>query len=301
MLEEQALTLFESIRLWSGAYSRSALYALSPRAGHAISARARRRLSALGVQYDATVLNTDCAEYGSANRVAAAAHVEARTAHDVLVVLDSDTLFLAEPAAFALGDGVEVAVRPVDVKGQSTAGPQDASDGYWRALCEIGGVAYDELPWSQASVDGARIRANYNGGLVVVRGGRGILQEWARVFFESARRGLRPREQADRFRSGVRWIEPEVGRWWGSNQAALAVAVARRAVVELPATYNFPLHLWRELGEARLEPLSRAVHVHYHWMFDADAIGENPLLRMPGALTGEQRLWLGRKTPWGAG
>jgi hypothetical protein len=72
-------------------------------------------------------------------------------------------------------------------------------------------------------------------------------------------------------------------------------------VIELPETYNFPLHQWRELGEERLEPLSRAVHVHYHWMFDTDAIGENPLLRTPGALSDEQRLWLGRKTPLGAG
>src|SRR5881227_86992 len=120
VLEAQALLLFDSIRRYAGRFRDCSLYALSPRAGHAISTDARRRLDELGAVYVDTVLNTECPEYGSANRVAAAAHIEDTRPHEILVVLDSDTLFLREPSEFILPPEVDVAVRPVDLKGMST-------------------------------------------------------------------------------------------------------------------------------------------------------------------------------------
>src|SRR3712207_9299808 len=74
VLEAQALLLFESIRRYAGRFRGCDLYALSPRTGHSISAAARARLDALGAHYVEEVLNTECPEYGSANRVAAAAY-----------------------------------------------------------------------------------------------------------------------------------------------------------------------------------------------------------------------------------
>ena len=77
VLEAQALLLFESIRRYTDRFKDCAIYALSPRAGHAISTDTRRRLDDLRVHYSDTILNSECREYGSANRVAAAAHIEA--------------------------------------------------------------------------------------------------------------------------------------------------------------------------------------------------------------------------------
>src|SRR5687767_11030605 len=76
VLEAQALLLFESIRLYGGRFAGCAAYAFSPRPGHAVSTEARRRLDELGVHYSDEVLNTQCTEYGSVNRIVAAAHVE---------------------------------------------------------------------------------------------------------------------------------------------------------------------------------------------------------------------------------
>jgi hypothetical protein len=300
VLEAQALLLFDSIRRYAGRFSECSLYALSPRAGRGISHDARRKLDELGAVYIDKLLNTECPEYGSANRVAAAAYVEEAYAHDVLVILDSDTLFLREPSELLLAPDVDAAVRPVDVKGMSTGGPSDARDLYWQELCRCCGVDYEEIPWRESFVDRQRIKANYNGGLVVVRGGLGILRRWADFFFRSVRDGLRPQTDAGSFRTGAGWVEPVAGNLWGSNQAALSLALwsTSRRVRELPPTYNYPLHQ-HPLIDAGLvrRVFPQLVHVHYHWLLAPDALASNPLFRRRGPLSVSQKDWLRSATP----
>lgn len=300
VLEAQALLLFESIRRYAGRFRDCTLYALSPRAGRPISNEARRRLHELGAVYIDKLLNTECPEYGSANRVAAAAYVEQTYAHDVLVILDSDTLFLREPSEFLFSLDVDAAVRPVDVKGMSTGGPSDACDRYWQELCRCCGVDYDEIPWRESFVDRQRIKANYNGGLVVVRSKLGILRRWADFFFRSVRMGLKPFKDSGSFRTGAGWIEPAAGNLWGSNQAALSLAIwcTSRRVLELPPIYNYPLHQHKLIDAAlarRVFP--QLVHVHYHWLFAPDALSSNPLFRRRGPLSAAQKDWLRSATP----
>lgn len=302
VLEAQALLLFDSIRRHAGRLRDCPIYALSPRAGHAISAEARRRLRALGVHYSDAILNTECPEYGSANRVAAAAHIEDTRSHDILVVVDSDTLFLREPSDLLLPPDVDVAVRPVDVKGMSTSGPADSFDTYWRELSSCCGVDFDEIPWGTSFVDGRRIKANYNSGLAAVRAGLGILRRSADFFFESVRQGLRPRSEIDSFRTGVGWVEPPASMLWGSSQAALSLAIwsVSRRVRELPPTYNYPLHMHDRVDETVARGvLPQLVHVHYHWLLASDALGTNPLLASAGPLQRRQRRWLRSATPIG--
>lgn len=300
MLEAQALLLFESIRLYTGRFRNCSIYALSPRAGYRISTEARRRLDEMEVHYFDTVLNTECPEYGSANRVAAATHIENMRRHDILVILDSDTLFLGEPDDFLLPPDIDVAVRPVDAKGISTSGPSDSFDIYWRNLCECCGVDYDDIPLSQSFIDQQRIKANYNGGLVVVRGSLGILHRWADFFFRSIRQNIRPSSDGLSFRAGAGWVEPAASKLWGSNQAALSLAIwsTTRQVKELPPIYNYPLHLHKQVDPALAKAIfPKLLHVHYHWLFEADALSANPLFLRGGPLSGKQRKWLRSATP----
>jgi hypothetical protein len=294
VLERQALLLFESIRRYAGRFSNSPIYALSPRAGHAISNSAHGELDRLGVTFNDKLLNTECTEYGSANRVAAAAYVEAVYPHEILVILDSDTLFLREPDKFVLPPEVDVAIRPVDVKGMCTTGPADPFDRYWRDLTRCCVVEYDAIPWIESFVDGQRIKASYNGGLVVVRSNRGILQKWAEFFFASVRAGLTPYPKPWRLRSGASWVDATASKFWGSNQAALSLAIwsSTQRVEQLPATYNYPLHQHAQLDSATIQSMfPQLVHVHYHWLLEDD-IDKNPLFDKHGPLTPEQRNWL---------
>lgn len=299
-LESQALLLFDSIRRYGGSLKDSPIYALSPRAGHAISIDARKRLDALEVHFSDALLNTEVPEYGSANRVTAAAHIEDTRTHEILVILDSDTLFLREPCQLVLPPDVDVAVRPVDLKGISTSGPDDPCDAYWRALCRSAGIDYDVLPWNESFVDRNRIKANYNAGLVAVRRDLGVLRTWADIFFRSVREGLRPDRDSFPFRAGAGWVGPSAARLWGSNQAALSLAIwsLTRNVRELPPTYNYPLHLHDGVDEhVAAASLARLAHVHYHWLLAEDALPTNPLLRPPGGLCPDQRAWLDAATP----
>jgi hypothetical protein len=294
VLERQALLLFESIRSYAGCFRDCAIYALSPRRGFSISPKAHRRLAELGVTYSDTVLNTECPEYGSANRVAAAAYVEQEHPHEFLVILDSDTLFLREPNEILLRPNVDVALRPVDLKGMCTAGPTDPFDTYWRDLCRCCGVDYDEIPWTQSFVDRCRIKASYNAGLVVVRGKLGIMRRWANFFFASVRQSLKPYAEAWRFRAGAGFVEPGASKLWGSNQAALSLAVwsSTSRVQELPPIYNYPLHLHGQINERiRDEIFPDLVHVHYHWLLE-DEPSANPLFDVSGPLSFDQRVWL---------
>jgi hypothetical protein len=302
VLEAQTLLLFDSIRRHAGRFSNCSLYALSPRAGHSISTAGRRRLDQLGAHYTDEILNTECPEYGSANRVAAAAHIENTRQHKTLVILDSDTLFLREPHEFILPAEIDVAVRPVDVKGMSTSGPTDSFDIYWQELCRCCGARYDEIPWRESFVDRQGIKANYNAGLVVVRSELGILRRWADFFFASIRQGLRPPSTDKPFRTGTGLVEPAAAKLWGSNQAALSLAIwnTTQRVRELPSTYNYPLTLHKQIERAVSRTIfPQLVHVHYHWMLAPDALARNPLWQRSGPLSRTQSDWLRAATPIG--
>jgi len=294
VLERQALLLFESIRRYTGRFRLCPIYALSPRAQYSISASARNRLDELNVVYIDKILNTDCPEYGSANRVAAAAYVEQQHPHETLVILDSDTLFLREPDEIVLRPDVDVAVRPVGVKGMCSSGPTDPFDGYWRDLCRCCGVDYDQIPWTESFADQCRIKASYNAGLVIVRGKLGIMQRWSNFFFTSVREQLKPYAHDRRFRTGAGWVDSSASRLWGSNQAALSLAIwsTTSNVKELEPTYNYQLTV-HELIDKRLRKriFPNLVHVHYHWMLH-DRTLKNPLFDRSGPLSAEQRVWL---------
>jgi hypothetical protein len=302
VLERQALLLFESIRTYGGAFADRPIYALAPRAGQGVGEATQDLLEALRVVYIDEVLNTECVEYGSTNRVVAAAYIEDTTAHELLVVLDSDTLVLREPEAFWLPGDIDVAVRPVDYKGMCTSGPDDPYDGYWRKLCDICGVRYDDIPWIQSYVDDLRGKASYNGGLVVVRSDRGILRRWAAYFLASVRAGLRPRTEPVAFRSSTGAVSGPASMMWGSNQAALSLAIwgTTRRVMALEPTYNYPLHAHEQLGERRAKSFDQLVHVHYHWLFEPDAFADSPITAPTSTLASEKLAWLRSRTPFPA-
>lgn len=253
----------------------------------------------VGATYIDTLLSTECTEYGSANRVAAAAYVEKEYSHELLVILDSDTVFLRQPDKIQLSPNVDVAVRPVDVKGMCTSGPGDPFDRYWRELCYCCDVDYNEIPWIESFVDRQRIKASYNGGLIIVRGKLGVLQRWASFFFSAVRAGLTPYEKEWRLRSGVSWVDSTASKFWGSNQAALSLAIwsTTQRVEQLPPTYNYPLHQHAQIDSETLKTwFPYLVHVHYHWLLQDEA-ARNPLFDPHGPLSAEQREWLRPSLP----
>lgn len=268
----QALLLIESLRAFGGRFSSCPVLAVAPRAGLGVDAATRARLDELAATYHEEALNTVCPEYGSANRVYAAAWAARHSLAETLFVLDSDTLFLGEPGLPE--PGCDLAVRPVDVKGPTSEGPGDPFESYWAAMCGLAGMPIDALPFVETVLDRRRVRASYNGGYAVVRRASGILERAAELFTRSVRAGLRPYKGARDHRvfASTGLASPAASEYWGSNQAALSIAAwsTTRQVAQLDRRFNLPLHGladpkqwsddWADIGP---------VHVHYHWLLRA--------------------------------
>ncbi len=269
----QALLLIESIRTFAGRYRSSEILVVAPRPALGVDKATRTRLEKLGAIYHEAPLNIHCPEYGSANRVYAAAWAAENTAAKTLVVLDSDTLFLDEPQL--LGEQFDVAARPVDVKGSATAGPGDEFEPYWRALCGVAGFPIEQLPFLETTIGRTKIRASYNGGYSVVRRETGILQHAAEIFTRSVSAGIRPYKRRAGFRvfASTGYVPQLAAEYWGSNQAAFSIAAwsISQRFQTLDIRYNVPLHIladeeyWSDEW-AGIAP----VHVHYHWMLDVE-------------------------------
>jgi hypothetical protein len=296
-IRPQALLLCESIRRFAGRHRSAPIVAVAPRPGLGVDRATRARLSTLGVEYVEEPLNRVCPEYGSANRVFAAAWAERRASSDWMVVLDSDTIFLDEPE---LPPDADVAVRPVDMKGCASEGPDDPFEEYWTRLAEIRGVALDCLPFVHTTICDRRVRASYNGGLTVVRRERGILGAWADLFERSVAAGLKPwRGRNVNVRASTGLVGRAASEYWGSNQAAAALAIwsTTRRVRHYPDTYNMPLHLLVEYPDRVSPRPAPLVHVHYHWLLTEPyylcALGA--LRRLGG--TPDQIDWLMSRVP----
>jgi FtsZ-binding cell division protein ZapB len=285
-IREQALLLIESIRAFTGKLRNLEIFAIAPRPNLGVDKETRVKLDALDVTYCEVPINTFCPEYGSANRVYAAAWVAQRTSATTLIVLDSDTLFLDEPEL--LGPCSDVAVRPVDLKGSATIGPEDEFDPYWVALCELAEMPIDLLPFLETTVDRIRVRSSYNGGYSVVRRDTGIMERAAEIFTRSVSANLRPFKGRPNFRvlASTGLVSSLASEYWGSSQATFSIAAwsSTRRVRTLDARYNVPLHLLDQSQYWPPEWIEPApVHVHYHFMFDPEHRAEGlELLRRLG-------------------
>lgn len=295
ILETQALLLCESIRTFAGAYASSLITVVSPRSNRRPSLATRQRLDKLDVEYLELDIETPRPEYGPSFRVHAAAHVEGRAGPPILVQVDSDTLFLGEPD-FAL-DGIDLAARPVDLKGMCTAGADDPCDAYWRHLCTLTGVNYEEVPLLTTTVDQHQVRASYNAGLVAVRRGSGLFSKTEQMFVRivQSEHGSHVKP-ADPVRIGSGYISPHGFAYWGTSQAAISLAcTASRACVRiLPISHNVPLHYFNDCAAQHPIP---PVHVHYHWLGIASECSRNPLLDGRIALPRRTLDWLRRRLP----
>jgi len=193
-------------------------------------------------------------------------------------------------------------VRAVDSKGSATGGPGDRFDDYWATLAKLAGVSLDRLPYLYSTIGNERIRASYNGGFAIVRRRMGMLTRCAELFAASIVAQMRPY-----IGSGIGIVAStgSVGRegseYWGSSQAALALAIwaTTKRVVHYPDCYNVPLHLVASEGDIDPRWLARApVHLHYHWMFDERHHENGMELLARLGLSADRRAWLLERTPF---
>jgi len=294
LLEKQAALLCESIRRFGGSLAGSQITVVSPRAARRPSANTITALQKLHVEYLPIEIDSRCPEYGTSFRVHAAAHIERRPGPAIVVQLDSDTLFVREPTLLAKDRAA--AARPVDMKGMCTTGPGDEFDAYWRDLCSVAGVDYDQIPVLETTIERLAVRASYNGGLVAARRADGLFQHTEDIFDRLVAADLRPwRDSGVIVKSGAGMVSETGSAYWGSSQAALSLAAVANghAVDLLPASYNYPLHLMDETSVIDAPP----VHIHYHWLASEPDFSPDAMLDARLQLPDDAQAWLLSRLP----
>jgi len=277
-LESQAVLCVESLRRWGGGMSDSPVYAFAPRPGHEPAAETAATLRGLGAVLVDEPLNARHAEHPTWNKVYASGWAERELEHDTLVFTDSDCAFLGEPAALAVGAWL-AAAKPVGVSRAASSGTaDDEAEPWWGRL--YANLRVEAEPYVTTVVDGRRVRAYWNAGLVAARRDAGLFGAWERALERLVEGGcVHPK--------------PEL-----MDQMAWAGAVAahHEQIWELPDAYNYPLP-----QRARLKPpaaaldLDELVHVHLHrW---AHAPGFLADLEPPLSPDSERRRWLDERLP----
>ncbi len=298
-IRDQALLLCESIRRYAGRFRQSRILAFAPRPGLGVDAATRAALQDMNVEYIDEPLNTTCLDYAPANRVFAGGYAEKHVGTDLVIVMDSDTVWLDEPE---FPSDADAAARPVDSKGSATRGPGDRFEAYWETMATMCGVSLDRLPFVRSTIRNERIRVSYNAGLTVVRRQKGILARCAALFAESVTAGMRPyRGTGVNIFASTGHVGEAGSEYWGSSQTALTLAIwaSTDRVLHYPDHYNVPLHLVATEGEMDPRWLAHPpVHLHYHWMFGSKHhdVAMELLLRM--GLSAERMEWLRARTPF---
>jgi hypothetical protein len=281
-LEEQSVLLARSIRRWAGGYADAPIHAYRPRVGPRLAADTYAALADLGVSLHEEILNRDHHDYVHVNTTYVMVRAEETLEADIIVWCDSDKVFLSEPSAFDLRPGVDAAATGPYYQsphGPKSTGPDHPFDLYWRRMYELAGV--EDEPFVTALADGARLRAFWNGGLIVFRRSAGLAHEWLELFELLLERGHVPEQ-------GILNVD----------QLSLAAMLARRpdAVEQLDHTYNHNLALRALLPEPeRSLELADLVSVHYHIWFNRVGFLED--LRPPLARDTDPYRWLDQFLP----
>lgn len=255
-LESQTLLCVESLREWGGKMAAAPVYTFAPRPGREPSPATLERLRELGAEHVSEPLNAAQPDLPHCNKVYVSAWAERELDHEILVFVDSDTVFLDEPVLLAPGDWV-AAARPVGQTNAGSTGQGHPNEPAWQALYEE--LDVEARPFIETNVERERIRAYFNAGLVAARRDAGLLGEWRQALDRLIASGF-----SERFEERRNQLRNQF------DQLALAGVLADRfdRVLILPVTYNYPLPK-RILQPPEMQALGLddLVHLHGHrWL-----------------------------------
>ncbi len=232
--------LVESIRTFGGSLAQNPIWILIPENTSPHSPTIREKLDALNVSYIPFKLDSNLAQFFFASELSALAFGEsiALKETELLAWLDSNTLVLKEPTAFLLPKSKMLAYRPVHhtLIGSRYSEPLDP---FWTQIYKSCNVVGNQIFPMSTHVDATRIRPYFNAGLLVTRPSTQLFRTWSETFFKVYQAPIYQKfyEQDHRYRIFI-------------HQAILSGVILsilpKEELQELPATYNYPLHLYSE-------------------------------------------------------
>ena len=177
--EAEALMLTRSIRRFAGKLRNHPIWVLIPQNLETLSESTRRELSALDAELIRFDVDRETLEFWFGGKVTASAAAEslAQGQADWLVWMDSDTLVLNEPTEVWVNAGKHLGCCPVMLKNISSLYDEPINR-FWDLIYRGCNTPLESIFPVTTIVDGVRIRAQFNAGLLVVRPEKELLRTW---------------------------------------------------------------------------------------------------------------------------
>ncbi|UCG91400.1 MAG: hypothetical protein JSV97_10010 [candidate division WOR-3 bacterium] len=238
--EKNVLLLVESIRAFAGSLSQVPIWCLMPEYGKQLSTTTQDKLAALNVTLIPFEIDYETLRFPFTGDAQAAAVAEsmANAKADFLVWLGANTIVLQEPSHLLLPDDKSLGYRPVHHI--NVGSPYDRPlDPFWILVYQYCSVPKDRIFAMTTHVDDTKIRPYFNAGVLVTRPEKHLLRNWRDTFFRVYQKPDLQKcyRQDNRYAIFI-------------HQAVLSGVIlsefAMDEIQELPATYNYPLHLYAE-------------------------------------------------------
>jgi len=277
--ETDALLLAESIRAHAGSLSRAPIWCFVPEYGKRLNPAIEDRLLSLDVTLIPFEIDLKLTTFPFVAEAQAAALAESMALGRArfLAWLAANTVVLQEPSDFLLREGRSLGFRPVHhaLVGSRYDRPLDP---FWTLVYRYCKVPEGRVFPMMTHVDGTRIRPYFNAGLLVTRPRKRLLLAWRDVFLKAYQEPYFQEfyKQDERYTVFI-------------HQAVLSGVIlstlATDEMQELPASYNYPLHLHAQdvtgLRPSTLEELVTFRHEGFYrdpeWMAKMPA--KDPLKR----------------------
>jgi hypothetical protein len=181
--ERESLLLARSLRMFGGELANHPLWLMVPQKLEHVSESTRQALQGLGVQFNRFEVPEEALRFPFGGKVYAAAAAETLASNEaeVLVWMDSDTVFMGESFEMVLKSNVNLGYRPVMLKNISSLYDEPLHP-FWNIIYEqCDTPANDTFPMF-TTVDTVRIWPHFNAGILSVRPKVGLLQAWQSNF-----------------------------------------------------------------------------------------------------------------------
>lgn len=257
-----ALLLAESIRAFAGRLSESPIWLFVTPNADSLLYDVEDRLLALDTELIPFKVDREASKFFFLPEVVAAAEAEAKAEGlaDTLVWLGTNTMVLREPVDFNLPGVKSIGYRPVHITnvGSRIDTPLDA---FWSLIYHRCGVPSNHIFPMKTHVDGNTVRPYFNAGHLAVRAERGLMRKWRDAFISL-------------------YKFPEFERFYAEgkyrifmHQAVLSGVILANfhpdELLELPPTYNYPIHLHEEdVTRRRPSCIEELVTVRHEGFYD---------------------------------
>ncbi|UCH04800.1 MAG: hypothetical protein JSW05_01180 [Candidatus Thorarchaeota archaeon] len=261
--ETNALLLTESMRAFGGSLSSAPIWCFTPENESPVSAFFKRRLDSLDVVMVPFQMARKSREFAFAGHVHAAANAESKAMAQVelLVWLAPNTLVLQEPRNFLLQRGKSLGYRPVHHK-LLGSGIEEPLDEFWTLIYEHCGVPEDQVFAMRTQIEDIPIRPYFNAGSLIVEPDTKILQTWLDTF-------LRIFQKAEYLRFYNQDKRYEIFMHQAVLTGVFLSNLAKKRMVELPPSYNYPLNLYAEdKTKNRPESLEDCVTIRHEGFYE---------------------------------